>query len=76
MGNSNTEGRQCFGENQLVVSHWMHNVTEFGRINKASVQKSVNDDFSAGINVQRRGKFFQRAEFMDLENSGREEKNE
>ena len=45
-------------------------------IKSTSVQKSVNDDFSAGINVQRRGKFFQRAECMDLNNSGKEEKNE
>lgn len=51
----------------------MHKVTELGRINKAaSVQKSVNDDSPAGINVERR-KFFQKPGFTDLRNSGGEE---
>lgn len=50
-----------------VVSYWIHKVPGFGSIKKAAlVQKSVNDDSPAGINIQTRGTFFQKAGFVDL----------
>ena len=31
----------ALGGDQLVVSHWMHDVTEFGRINKVSSSSEI-----------------------------------
>lgn len=57
----------------------MHKVTEFGSNKKAaSVQKSVNDDSPAGINVQTGGNFFKRLDLwtQGIQNSGGERKKE